>query len=279
MQGKPTTAAGYSPNMLERVRATCLYVATKLGEMTEDVIVIGGLVPSLLIDAKRLPEGTSAHVGTRDLDIGLTLASLDGHRYRTLTERLRRAGFEQDVNDDGNRTRQRWRVEDVTVDFLIPPGLSGGRGGTLQNIEADFAAIVTPGLGLAFRDREAVTLSGLTIRGEKATRRILVCGPGAFVVLKSLAFRARGENKDAYDLFYVVSNFGSGVEGVAARLTPLLDDPAASDAVEFLRQDFTSLDGPGPIRAAEFMLGRRDDYIQAEVAAYINQLLESCPRP
>ena len=56
-----------------------------------------------------------------DLDVGLTLTLLDEGRYKTLTERLRRAGFAQDVNDKGNPTRQRWKIEQagrMTVDFL-----------------------------------------------------------------------------------------------------------------------------------------------------------------
>ena len=36
MSDKPTTAAGYRPEFLERVRATCLYVATKLGDLMDD---------------------------------------------------------------------------------------------------------------------------------------------------------------------------------------------------------------------------------------------------
>jgi hypothetical protein len=34
----------------------------------------------------------------------------------------------------------------------------------------------------------------MTIMGERATRSIRVCGPGAFVVLKALAFDHRGES-------------------------------------------------------------------------------------
>ena len=34
----------------------------------EDVVVIGGLVPSLLIDQRDLPDGVSTHVGTMDLE-------------------------------------------------------------------------------------------------------------------------------------------------------------------------------------------------------------------
>lgn len=50
--------------------------------------------------------------------------------------------------------------------------------------------------------------------GEDATRDVWVCGPGAHVVLKAPAFASRGENKDAYDLFYVVRDFGPGVERI-----------------------------------------------------------------
>ena len=68
MTDKPTTAAGYKSGQVELVRATCLYVATKLGNIMDELVVIGGLVPSLLIDQDNLPDGTYAHVGTMDLD-------------------------------------------------------------------------------------------------------------------------------------------------------------------------------------------------------------------
>ena len=54
---KPTTAAGYRREQVERVRATCLYLATKLGDLLDDVVVIGGLVPSLLIAQDEVPVG------------------------------------------------------------------------------------------------------------------------------------------------------------------------------------------------------------------------------
>ena len=77
---------------------------------------------------------------------------------------------------------------------------------------------------MAAREARRVRIEGKTIFGEKAAREVWVCGPGAFVVLKALAFLGRGENKDAYDLYYLVRNFGVGVEDVAASLRPLLGD-------------------------------------------------------
>lgn len=112
----------YSRAQLERVRGTCLYVATKLGELLDEVVVVGGLVPSLIIDQGKLAPGIDPHLGTLDLDLGFSLALLDNERYRTLSERLREAGFSCDVNEQGNPTRQRWQVQTrrrvkVTVDF------------------------------------------------------------------------------------------------------------------------------------------------------------------
>lgn len=146
---KPSSAAGYDAAYTRLVRATCLYVATKLGELLDDLVVIGGLVPSLLIEQDELRDGVDAHVGTMDLDMGLTVSLLGDGRYRTLTERLRGAGFKQDANEQGNPTRQRWKIEKgekVSVDFLIPPSRPDDRGGALRNIEPEFAAIIAPGL-------------------------------------------------------------------------------------------------------------------------------------
>lgn len=276
MPEKPTTADGYTSEQVRAVRAACLYIATKLGDLMDDVVVVGGLVPSLLIAQEELPEGEEAHVGTMDLDVGLALGILEAERYAALAERLRRTGWSPDVNERGNPTPQRWKIVAdmaVTVDFLIPPSSRADRGGDLRHIEPDLAAVITPGLHLAFQDRELVSLSGTTVRGESATRSVWVCGPGAYVVLKALAFAARGENKDAYDLYYVVRNFGTGVEEVAERVASIAADPEAEKALGILRQDFLDVDGLGPRRVAEFLRRGPDEAIQADVAGFIRRLL------
>ena len=281
MSDKPTTAAGYRPEFLEHVRATCLYVATKLGDLMNDTVVVGGLVPSLLIDQDVSGPSVEAHVGTMDLDVGLALAVLEGERYQALTERLRRAGLSPDRNEQDNLTRQRWRLDGphpVTIDFLIPPSRKDDRGGTLRDIEPDFAAVITPGLRLAFEDRVRVTLAGKTIAGEDATRDAWVCGAGAFVVLKALAFHMRGENKDAYDLYYVIRNFGAGPAAVAARLQPILAEPETREALTILRRDFSAHGDVGPLRVAEFLHNAPDDETQADALGFVQQLLRRCAK-
>lgn len=278
MSEKPSTAAGYPPDQVARVKATCLYLATKLGDLMPELVVVGGLVPSLLINQQNLPENVPAHVGTMDLDLGLAFALVGEARYQEVAERLRNANFTPDKNDEGQPTRQRWRISvpSVTVDFLIEPENMNAKPGSVFSLTKDWAAIIAPGLHLAFKNNRKVSLSGKTIVGETAARDICVCGAGAFVVLKALAFHIRGENKDAYDLFYLLRNYGRGISDVAAELRPLLTDASALKAMEYLRSDFQNSDSIGPRRAAEFLFARPDAETQADAVGFVRQLLVEC---
>ena len=95
-------------------------------------------------------------------------------------------------------------------------------------------------------------------------------------MLKALAFHIRGENKDAYDLSYLLRNYGRGVADVAAELRPLLTDASAKNAMEYLRGDFQNIDSIGPRRTAEFLYSRPDAETQADVAGFVRQLFTAC---
>jgi len=85
---KPSFAFDYKREDAELVRQTCLYVATKLGDLLDYLVVVVGLVPSLLIPDESLLAGEDVHIGTMDLDLGLSSALLDTKRYEDLTHRL-----------------------------------------------------------------------------------------------------------------------------------------------------------------------------------------------
>lgn len=271
------TIASYTPEAQRLIRTACLTVAGVLGDCMDDITVVGGLVPSLIVDQARLPEGARPHPGTLDLDLALQLAVLEAEGYKTISERLRSAGFEPDRNPAGNATVQRWVVptgtaELVTVDFLIPPaGESKSRG--IFNLERDFGAVIAQGLDLAFHDRVMHRLDGLNARGDRVTREVRVCGPGALVVLKALACRGREKPKDAFDLFYVLRNFGAGPTDVAARLRPWSADPAVARAREILAADFADVTREGPRRVARFLGADDDDGLKAQVVAFTAEFL------
>jgi hypothetical protein len=278
MTDKLLYAADYLPEHTELVKQSLLYLATFIGEFLDDIVIVGGLVPGLLIPSSSLPQGEDHHLGTMDLDIGLSIALLDGARYDALSDRLKRAGFVPDTSDKGHPTIQRWIIKTneekkVVVDILIPQVKAEDEPGTIFHLTIDLGAIITPGLQLAFADYETKEIEGITIKGEKVCRKVKVCGPGAFIVLKALAFNNRGERKDAYDLYFTIKNYKNGVDDVFDHLKPLLDDPIVKNAIDILRKEFSGLDGLGPMRVAEFF-GDPDNYdIRADVIGFVQSLV------
>ena len=56
-------------------------------------------------------------------------------------------------------------------------------------------------------------------------------------------------------------------------LQPLLDEPDAQRALEILREDFLDVDGLGPRRIAEFLVGAPEGTIQGDVVALVDLFL------
>jgi hypothetical protein len=270
------TIEDYGPEHTERVISTCLHIATVLGDLIDDLVVIGGIVPTLLIDQSGDNPEIEAHAGSMDLDLGFQLVLLEESKYHAISERLREADFKNDINESGNPTVHRWRWsedESILIDFLIPPVDPNDRGGSIRHLEGDFGAIVIPGLPLAFEDRIQVTLSGKTLLEESAIRNIWVCGPGSFIILKALALRNRGKVKDAYDIYYFLKNYGDSIDDICRGFDQFLDEPLAKEALEILKENFTDPEAIGPVRAALFISTEPDTNIQADAAGFGRSLL------
>ncbi len=235
----PRYASEYTSEQLDRSRRTLLQVAVALGDFLDDVVLVGGLVPILLIDQAEAAARDEAHIGSVDVDLGLRLAVVSEERYDSLAERLRATGFTPDTNAKGNPTSQRWIYREseasVVIDFLIDETETDrAEWGRVMHLTDELAALRALGLSLAFQDAVWRSLEGPTLDGAHASRRLRVCGPAAFIVLKSLAFRNRGKDKDAYDLGYVLRHSEGGPVGVATRWHPL---PAATAPPVYARPD------------------------------------------
>jgi len=98
---KPRHRSGYVPDETEQVKSACLTVAVTLGAMMDQLCIVGGLVPSLLIDHQLGPDPDTGdlHSGTNDLDVGLATGVLDDQQYTEISRRLRQEGFAPDRNE------------------------------------------------------------------------------------------------------------------------------------------------------------------------------------
>lgn len=250
---KPRHHSGYQREETALVEAACLTVAVTLGAMMDQLCIVGGLAPSLLIDRQADADrtGEAGHAGTNDLDVGLAVALLDEQQYSEIARRLRQEDFEPDVNAHCKPTPQRWRLGELKCHHRLPhaphPGRRAGwpRSTARRRLRRPDRA---PGLELAFLERELIQMDGHTLRGEQVSRIIPVCGPGALIVLKALALADRDEPKDAYDIIYVLRHWPHGITDIADRIARHATDHSEviERALKSLTSDFAEPDSLGP---------------------------------
>jgi hypothetical protein len=158
--------------------------------------VVGGLVPELLREF--FGDEAEEPSKTADVDLGFDIAIANGDNYLTVRDTLLRSGFNREHLPD---LPYRWTYHDPTgilvyIDFLIPYA-------PLEAFGAFYPTssfFLTEGLNLAFVDRVRRHLHGVLPDGNTGEAAVWVCGPGAFIILKALAFESRRLRGDAESL-------------------------------------------------------------------------------
>ncbi len=251
----------YDRTATDRCERVLLTLLGNVGPWSERIYLAGGLAPRYLVG--RLPDGPGAHVGTTDVDlvIGLAIGDEVPETYRTLHNNLNNAGFKQ------TQRSFRWSrtIDGVSVDveFLcetdrVDPGaIYRPREGTGSKV----AAFNVRGAQLVTQDYIERAIEGDRLdHGGRSTVTVRVAGVLAYTVLKVLAFQDRHQNKDAYDLVFVIMNYPGGPTeaGHASAASPIAGHPQVTDAIALLSARFADASRDGP-HAYEAFLADSDD--------------------
>lgn len=220
-----------SPEARELAEDALVLLIDALAGHELDLVVLGGLVPELLTAGQE--SGTPAHLGTTDIDIHISLVADPESDLRALEAALDAIGAEVDPKIDG------WR-------WLIPIGGTRVEIEFLCDVEDQpaGATILLPdcrhvkaanlrGTGFVARDWVEEEIRR-TVNAETKVWRARFAGLEGYLMAKSYATRHRGEEKDYYDLVYVVLyNRAGGPEQAGKRLAKgqFADDVKASRSI------------------------------------------------
>lgn len=255
---KPKTRTGYPPGQRAILRATCLELGRALpADLCEHLTLIGGVVPSL-----RVAEvADDPHPGSFDLDFGVELGVGDRRILTELEHHLRGAGFGPYPRD--RTTRDAWQFPagsdhpKITIDLIL---------------RGDPDETWLPEIEFAFRDRDKIRVTGEDFAGRPAMADLWVCGLASFVLLKGLAFSRRGEEKDAFDLYWSLRHWPNAWNEVAYRMAPFLSDRRARQILDRLADDFDE-DARGARAVARFVSGHDDDDLAADATGLVLRML------
>ncbi|MBA9846794.1 hypothetical protein [Ralstonia pickettii] len=213
---KPTSAAGYQPEVTGACERALLTLMGAFGSLKKSLRLVGGLVPRYLTPAA--PPDIPAHAGTSDVDVVLNIRVLaEGEGYASLADQLKKRGFERHVNAEGKPTAWRWKrkVDEhmhVVIEFLQDAGEANpGRPVSIDGERVSALTVQYVGIVHDWYQERVVTAELLDGAGT-STETVRFADVPAFIILKALALDDRHENKDAADLIHVLRYAGTPEE-------------------------------------------------------------------
>ncbi len=243
------TRHDYNKEMVKAAHSVLLELAHVLGEYREGIAIVGGWVPGLLI-----PEDVADHVGSMDVDLALDHKLLQEAGYETIRQRLESHGYRQDQNQpfifyrdvpSGDNT--------ITIEVDLLAGEYEGTGSRhrTQRIQ-DANARKARGCDLVFPMSEEISISGVRPGGYKDTATIKIAGIVPFIVMKGMALVDREKEKDAYDIYFILKNYPSGLDKLIELFQPHCENRLVREGLQNIAERFATPGHIGPNFVADF---------------------------
>ena len=243
------TFRDYSADLVEAAYSVLLELVHLLGEYRDDIVVVGGWVPQLILPANPLK-----HVGSIDVDLAFNRRNLHEAGYATIQKLLLSRGYEQDprqpfifyrnVNVSGNPIK-------VQVDFLAGEYEGTGRGHRTQRVQ-EGRARKARGCDLAFDLFVETEIGGELPGGGKDQTTVRVSSVVAFLVMKGMALADRLKEKDAWDIYFTLTNYAGGLDALAREIEPHVYKELVQEGLGKISNKFATVEHMGPKFVADF---------------------------
>ena len=269
----PRTTATYEPANVRTAYAALLEVAASLQAYRESMVLIGGWVPYLLLQRHQGKDNPFRHVGSLDSDWVVDPDKVGALEYETIVGALKKRGFQEAAN-------MRYRLVkavsvpnaaeplEVAVDLLtaVPPRGEGSRR-RHRKVQPDLPARVTSGAEVALAHFAILELEGELLTGGRVKLPVQVADVVGSIGTKGLALGRRFEEKDNYDIYALVANYGRGPVEVASTVKPFLGEPTLRSSLAKIREWFREVDAAGPVAVADFFLDEAGEARERRIRA------------
>lgn len=239
----------------DRVSVDCclshlIELFTILGEFRGHIVIVGGWVPYFLCNN---PE--EEHTGSMDIDLALDFDAITDDTYETILAALKHHGF---VQGKQPFIYVKQAVTEAGIPFTVEVDLLAGEyGGTTighrhQRVQ-DIKARKIRGADLVFQEPVLKLVRGRMPDGALNEVTVRIAGVAPFLVMKGMAIWTREDQKDAYDIHYVIDNYSSGLDGLVEAFEPYTHYRLVREGLGKIRSKFASPEHTGPAWVAQFM--------------------------
>jgi hypothetical protein len=261
--GVERTAQTYGPGITGASKSVLLELTTLLRAYHEALVLVGGWVPSLLLEHHRAMDAAPvAHVGSIDIDVAVDPQRLAVAQYATVFELLqgrgyrlardRRGGIIPASMERGVQSPVTNKSYTIRIDFLTP--LQPDTQTTHQLLQDAWMARKLKGCEAAFAHHEQVPLSGvLPDGGGTITVPVRMANVVGCLTMKGIVLGERYREKDAYDIYMVLRHYAGGPKAVAEAVRPYAEEPLVAEALGLIARAFATREAHGPAWTAAFL--------------------------
>lgn len=234
---------------MSRCHQVLCEVLAAMGEAAAESYLIGGWAIYYVLDRPDRPVTRLPYAGTLDVDVALVFQM---PRRGELIETLIHQGYLRDNRIENRLLRPfpEGGIEPVAVDFLP------GDNEVLQNLT------------------HPIRVVGKTPEGTPFDGSVAVANMEACLAMKAIAFHEDPKDKDAYDIYYLVTHARDEQGDCTDHVKVTLDRPLVRRGLEALTVHFGRREGRG-LRKAMQMLRDQDGMSSVEARAAVRGSLRA----
>ena len=288
------TAQAYGPGVTAASKSVLIELATLLRAYHDALVLVGGWVPSLLLERHRAADAPAAvHVGSIDIDLAVDPRTIDEPQYATIIELLTGRGYRPAHDRRGGAMPSSVErvvqspVNDksytIRVDFLTPPDPGSGAQQPHRWLQEAWMARKIRGCEAAFAHHEPVELTGtLPDGGGAITVPMRMADLVGCLTMKGIVLGERYREKDAYDLYMLLRHYAGGPRAAAEAMRPHLEEPLVAEAVAAMARAFGERGAHGPAWTAAFLnpvYREERERVLTDVFMVAQEFLQGLARP
>lgn len=233
----------FDARVITRCHQVLCEVLHALGDAAADAYLVGGWAIYYVLDRPERPVTDLPYAGTLDVDVALVVQLPE---MEVLVGRLISKGYVRHNRIENRLLRPfpEGEIEPVAVDFLR------GDREILQNLTHRISV-------------RGETPEGVVFEGSVAVANIETC-----LAMKAIAFDQDPKDKDAYDIYYLVTHARDEQGDCADHVKAIVDRPLIQRGLRALEIHFGRVEGRG-LRKAMQMLRDQDGMNSSEARAAV----------
>jgi hypothetical protein len=252
----PRTKSSYPMELVELSKSAILELWRGLHKYRDAIVLIGGWVPYFILEKYGGESYNHDHIGYIDIDIAINTNIVSEEKYKTMEAIVLDLGYRQKRNGEQNPIpfvfEKTFSDEKFTIEVDFVGSYYGAKGHRHHRVSG-LLARKCHGVDIAFDHYFEENIKGTFPTGGKTEEIIKIADIVGSLTMKGIVLGERYKEKDAYDIYYLISNYKNGPKDVANEINKHASDSLVKESLDTITRNFENRDSVGPTWVADFL--------------------------